>query len=104
MPLVLNCFGKRKGGDSLKSDIMSEINKAFGRVVARLRKVRGQSQEDFAWSIDSDRKYMSDVELGKRNVSLNFVAKVAEGFGISVYNMIVLTEQEMRKMKVEQTV
>ena len=83
---------------------MSEINKAFGRVVARLRKASGQSQEDFAWSIDSDRKYMSDVELGKRNVSLNFVAKVAEGFGISVYNMIVLTEQEMRKMKVEQTV
>lgn len=83
---------------------MSEINKAFGRVVVRLRKARGQSQEDFAWSIDSDRKYMSDVELGKRNVSLNFVAKVAEGFGISVYNMIVLTEQEMRKMKVEQTV
>lgn len=83
---------------------MSEINKAFGRVVARLRKARGQSQEDFAWSIGSDRKYMSDVELGKRNVSLNFVAKVAEGFGISVYNMIVLTEQEMRKMKVEQTV
>lgn len=83
---------------------MSEINKAFGRVVSRLRKARGQSQEDFAWSIDSDRKYMSDVELGKRNVSLNFVAKVAEGFGISVYNMIVLTEQEMRKMKVEQTV
>lgn len=83
---------------------MSEINKAFGRVVARLRKARGQSQEDFAWSIDSDRKYMSDVELGKLNVSLNFVAKVAEGFGISVYNMIVLTEQEMRKMKVEQTV
>lgn len=83
---------------------MSEINKAFGRVVARSRKARGQSQEDFAWSIDSDRKYMSDVELGKRNVSLNFVAKVAEGFGISVYNVIVLTEQEMRKMKVEQTV
>lgn len=104
MPWVLSCFGKRKGGDSLKSDIMSEINKAFGRVVVRLRKARGQSQEDFAWSIDSDRKYMSDVELGKRNVSLNFVAKVAEGFGISVYNMIVLTEQEMRKMKVEQTV
>lgn len=39
------------------------INEAFGRVIVNLRKNRGQSQEDFAWSIDSDRKYMSDVEL-----------------------------------------
>lgn len=78
---------------------MSNINEAFGRVVVKLRKARGQSQEAFAWSIESDRKYMSDVELGKRNVSLDFVARVAQGFGISVYNMIVLTEQEMKKEK-----
>ena len=40
---------------------MSSINVVFGRVIVKLRKERGQSQEDFAWSIDSDRKYMSDV-------------------------------------------
>lgn len=60
---------------------MSKVNEAFGRVVVRLRKERNQSQEDFAWSIGSGRKYMSDVELGKRSISLAFAAKVAKCFG-----------------------
>lgn len=75
---------------------MSSINEAFGRVIVKLRKERGQSQEDFAWSIDSDRKYMSDVELGKRNVSLLFADKVARGFGISLYELFVLIEKELK--------
>lgn len=75
---------------------MSSINEAFGRVIVKLRKERGQSQEDFAWSIDSERKYMSDVELGKRNVSLLFADKVARGFGISLYELFVLIEKELK--------
>ena len=73
---------------------MSNINEKFGRLVVRLRKERNQSQEDFAWSIGSGNKYMSDVELGKRNISLNFANKVAEGFGISLYDLFVLLEKE----------
>lgn len=71
------------------------INEALGRVIVRLRKKRNQSQEDFAWSIGSTNKYMSDVELGKRNVSLDFADKVAQGFGISLYDLFVLIEYEM---------
>ena len=37
---------------------------------------------------------MSDVELGKRNVSLYFANKVAQGFGISLYELFVLLEKE----------
>lgn len=70
------------------------INKAFGRVVVKLRNVRNQSQEDLAWSIESSPKYMSDVELGKRNVSLSYVKKVADAFGISLYQMFELIEEE----------
>ena len=76
---------------------MSSINVAFGRVIVNFRKARGQSQEDFAWSIESDRKYMSDVELGKRNVSLLFADKVARGFGLSLYDLFVLNEIELKK-------
>ena len=75
---------------------MSSINVVFGRVIVNLRKARGQSQEDFAWSIESDRKYMSDVELGKRNVSLLFADKVAKGFGLSLYDLFVLIEKELK--------
>ena len=78
----------------LRLEIMS-INEAFGRVVVKLRKARGQSQEDLAWSIESSPKYMSDVELGKRNVSLFFADKVAEGFGLTLYQLFVEIEKEM---------
>ena len=75
---------------------MSNINVVFGRVIVNLRKARNQSQEDFAGSIESDRKYMSDVELGKRNVSLLFADKVAKGFGLSLYDLFVLIEKELK--------
>lgn len=32
------------------------INEAFGKVIVNLRKARNQSQEDFAWSIESERR------------------------------------------------
>jgi transcriptional regulator with XRE-family HTH domain len=80
--------------DLSKLEAMS-INEALGRVIVRLRKARNQSQEDFAWSIGSGNKYMSDVELGKRNVSLLFANKVAEGFGLTIYQLFVEIEKEM---------
>ena len=73
---------------------MSTINEKLGKLIVRLRKERNQSQEDFAWSIGSGNKYMSDVELGKRSVSLNFANKVAKGFGITLYDLFVLLENE----------
>ena len=74
---------------------MSEINEAFGRLVIKLRNNRNQSQEDFAWSIGSERKYMSDVELGKRNISLLFAKRVADGFGITLYDLFTMLENEI---------
>ena len=73
---------------------MDTINKAFGRVIVKLRKARMQSQEDLAWSIGSGPKYMSDVELGKRNVSLLYANKVADAFGITPHRLFELIEEE----------
>lgn len=79
-------------------EIMS-INEAFGRVVVKLRKARGQSQEDLAWSIESSPKYMSDVELGKRNVPLLFAKKVADAFGITLHELFKLMQEEIAGSK-----
>ena len=73
---------------------MSTINEKLGRLIVKMRNERNQTQEDFAWSINTDRRYMSDVELGKRNVSLDFADKVAQGFGITLYELFVLLEKE----------
>lgn len=66
-----------------------------------MRKARGQSQEDFAWSIGSGNKYMSDVELGKRSVSLSFADKVAKGFDITLMQLFDLIEVELKEMEGE---
>lgn len=72
------------------------INRVFGKLIVRLRKERNQTQEDLAWAIETSPKYMSDVELGKRNVSLNFADRVAQAFDMSLYDLFVLIEKELK--------
>ena len=78
---------------------MSEqINMAFGRVFQRLRKERGWSQLDMECDFGIDSKYQSDVENGKRNVSLLFIERTAKIFGLKVYLLMELVEQEKKKL------
>lgn len=78
---------------------MSNIRIAFGNVFKRLRKERGLSQLDIDADYGISAKYQSDIEKGKRNVSLKFVEKAANAFGITVGDMFVLIEEEMNKMQ-----
>lgn len=60
------------------------IKHLFGNRIKELRKKRGLSQERFALLINMDRTYYSSVEAGKRNISLENIKKIADGFGISI--------------------
>ena len=57
---------------------------SFGKRVRELRMETGLSQEKFALKIGMDRTYFSSVELGKRNISLLNITKIANGLNISV--------------------
>ena len=74
------------------------INIAFGRVFQRLRKERGWSQLDVECDFGIDSKYQNDVENGKRNVSLLFIERTAKIFGMKVYLLMELVEQERMKI------
>lgn len=56
----------------------------FGNRVRELRHTLGLSQETFALQIDMDRTYLASIESGKRNVSLENINKIANGFNISL--------------------
>ena len=60
------------------------ITQDFGERIKSLRAARNLSQEKFALSINMDRTYYASVESGKRNISLNNIAKIAEGFNLSL--------------------
>ncbi|WP_102412684.1 helix-turn-helix domain-containing protein [Beduinella massiliensis] len=57
---------------------------AFGQTVRKLRLSKDISQENFADMCDLHRTYISDVELGKRNVSLENIRKIATALNMHV--------------------
>jgi len=65
---------------------MSECNAAvvFGKAVRKQRFELGISQEELADRAALHRTYISDVELGLRNVSLKNIAKLARALDLSV--------------------
>lgn len=70
------------------------MQKRFGRRVQNLRNDMGLSQEKFALKIDMDRTYLASVEAGKRNISLNNISKIANGFGITISELFQGIENE----------
>jgi transcriptional regulator with XRE-family HTH domain len=60
---------------------------AFGHTIRKLRIEKGISQEAFANMCDLHRTYISDVELGKRNVSLENIQKMAEALSLSIHDV-----------------
>ncbi len=62
----------------------SEILIKYGQVVRKIRLEKGISQEMLADLSGLHRTYMSDVELGKRNVSLENIDRIANALGVSI--------------------
>ena len=69
------------------------ITVELGKKIKQLRMKKGLSQEKFALSIGMDRTYYASVEAGKRNISLQNICKIAEGFGMSVSALFVVVEK-----------
>lgn len=63
------------------------ITEKIGVRIRELRKETGLSQEKFASKIGMDRTYFASVELGKRNISIVNLEKIAQGLDISLCKM-----------------
>lgn len=61
-----------------------DVQKRFGTQLQSLRKEHGISQEKFTLSIEMDRTYYASVEAGRRNISLQNIKKIADGFDLSI--------------------
>lgn len=66
-----------------------EHRRAFGDRVRQLRKEKGwTSQEAFAHHIDLDRTYVSGVERGVRNPTLDVIVKLARGLDVHPWELL----------------
>lgn len=60
------------------------IEKELGNRIRDLRKKTNLSQEKFANEIKMDRTYFASVELGRRNISIRNIKKIADGLNVSL--------------------
>lgn len=72
----------------------SEILLKYGQVVRKIRLEKGISQETLADLSGLHRTYMSDVELGKRNVSLENIDRIANALDVSISEIFRQIESE----------
>jgi transcriptional regulator with XRE-family HTH domain len=58
-----------------------EIRKLIGNRILELRREKGLSQEALANIAEVDRTYMTGVETGKRNISVEILFKIIVALG-----------------------
>lgn len=63
---------------------MIDIKRKYGKRLRQLRKAKGLSQEELAFRSDLHRTYVSDLERGTRNVSLENIEKIAKVLGLGL--------------------
>ena len=73
---------------------MENINIRFGRRIKELRLMQNVSQEELGFRCQLSKNYVSDVERGRRNVSLKVVENFASGLKVQVYYLFVWHEEE----------
>ena len=61
-----------------------DLQKALGQRVRQLRLRRGYSQEAFADHCGVHRTFMGTIERGESNLSLQNLARIASGLGITL--------------------
>lgn len=69
------------------------IQKSFGSACKFYREKINLSQEKFALLIGMDRTYYASVEAGKRNITIQNIKKISDGFNISVSKLLKKAEE-----------
>lgn len=60
----------------------------FALRVKELRERTGLTQEEFALKINMDRSYYASIEVGRRNVTLASLNKIANGHGMTISELL----------------
>lgn len=64
----------------------------IGRVTKTLRVRKGLSQEQFCSQCGTDQHYISNIENGQRNLSVDVVERIANFFGMTISQFFVYVE------------
>lgn len=79
-----------------------EERKLLGRRIRSLRKIRGYTQEELAEIIGINPKYLSSIERGEENPTLDLFIRLADGLKVELHEIFQFeheTEQSERLRK-----
>lgn len=74
---------------------MTSSNKAFGTAVRRRREALGLSQEELAYQAGLHRTYISLIERGLRNASIETIIKLAKALSTTGSQLLKDVEAEV---------
>lgn len=60
------------------------MNVQIGQLLKDLRDERGWSLREFGLIVSMNKTYLGDIELGKRNPTINSLEKIVAGYGLTV--------------------
>lgn len=61
-----------------------DIKVAIGERIAELRKAKNLSQQKFSYEAEIERSYLTHVEKGRKNISIDTLIKITDALGISL--------------------
>lgn len=71
---------------------MEDLKAKFGRRLRQLREEKGLTQEQIAFRARLSREYLSRIESGKRNVSLDVIERLSEALGVDVQKLFLFED------------
>ena len=66
----------------------TDIRVRLGNRIRALRQERGWTQVEMAEMLGVDRSYLSEIETGKKDPSLRVLKTIADGFGLSLSQLL----------------
>jgi len=61
-----------------------DIKIAIGERIAELRKAKDLSQQQFAYEAEIERSYLSHLEKGRKNISVDMLVRITTALDISL--------------------
>lgn len=69
-----------------------DIKVAIGERIAQLRKAKKLSQQKFSYEAEIERSYLTHVEKGRKNISIETLIKITDALEISLNCNFFITE------------
>jgi DNA-binding XRE family transcriptional regulator len=84
---IAHSFGRPRGNKVMEAELNNDLERLFGERIKLLRISVSMSQEELSFRSGLHRNYISDVERGRRNISLKALNKLAKGLGITMRDL-----------------